>query len=482
MKRNLISVALVNVCLFAVAQEVNDFPANIPLFNIVTEDGVMPSATIVTPPENGVGISIKSEHVPGRMTISLDNASAYDSGDYLKGESGMRIKIRGNSTGANLNQHPYKIKLSKKADIITYGNDYKNKNWALLSMRTWNSVLKNEESNIQTITGLAVCRALDFLWTPRTRFANVVINDKYQGLYHLIETVEKDKKRIKIDDSGFIIENDAFWWNENGEYFKTAHLPEYMGYTFKYPEYDEMTDDERLAIKDYMDNVENALFTQKGIENYIDYTSFARWILAHDILGSNDVAGSNMFIYKETFGSDAPYDSKLMMGTPWDFDSSFKIDDTSWSGQHTSDVFYYPQLFKDEKFRKEYKRLYDEKINSVYPYVENCLNELKNNYGVAFEQSIILHRKVYENECLNSLDDQIDDMLNHLKTRLASLENLMKEFETESNISDVMTKNSALVKRVNIAGCDFTNVCQTSLPAGVYVETFTDGTTRKIYK
>lgn len=482
MKKSIIALVLSAMYLSLYAQESDTYPMSFSLLKIVTVNGEMPSATVVSPPENGVGVGIQSEYVPGCMTVDLNGGKVYDSGVYQKNVSGMRIKIRGNSTGAYMNQHPYKIKLTKKADLLTFDGDYKNKNWALLSMYTWNTSMKNSESNILTLAGLAVCNAIGFPWTPRTRFANVVLNDKYQGLYHLIETVEKDKKRIDIDDTGFIIENDAYWWNENGEYFKTDRQAKAMGYTFKYPEYGEMTENTRQAIKDYMNTVENAVYTQTGIENYIDYTSFAKWILVHDILGSEDFCGSNMFLYKETFGEKAPFQSKLMMGTPWDFDSTFKVDDNSWSNQHTSDIFFYPQLFKDEKFRTEYRRLYNEKKNEVYPYVEKYFADLKGNYGNAFEQSRDLHRKVYENECRNSLDEQIDDVLSHLKNRLESLKNLMTEFDTDAGIERVAAKPCSLLKRFNADGIDVTGLDETSLPCGLYVEIYSDGITRKIFK
>ena len=44
-----------------------------------------------------------------------DGLLSYDSGDYVDGESGMTLKIRGNTSAWQLRK-PYKIKLQKKAD------------------------------------------------------------------------------------------------------------------------------------------------------------------------------------------------------------------------------------------------------------------------------------------------------------------------------------------------------------------------------
>ena len=82
--------------------EKNTWP-DLPLLQIETVGGEMPQNNIVYPPEGCIqAVSTKNEHVPGRMVITLRGDTLYDSGDYVAGASGMRIKIRGNSTGAFL--------------------------------------------------------------------------------------------------------------------------------------------------------------------------------------------------------------------------------------------------------------------------------------------------------------------------------------------------------------------------------------------
>lgn len=178
---------------------------NLPLLSIETIEGQDPTATKVYPPEGAAGESIISNYVPGRLVITQKGNGVYDSGDYVKGESGIRIKIRGNTSGANKIQKPYKLKLSKKADLLNISKDLKSKNWALLSLNVWNTALKNEESGILPLVGLSVCRALDFPWTPKTRLVNVLLNGNYKGVYHLIETVERADNRIVTDKTGFVI-------------------------------------------------------------------------------------------------------------------------------------------------------------------------------------------------------------------------------------------------------------------------------------
>lgn len=118
---------------------INDWP-RIPLLTITTENGEFPTCEVVYPPEGCVGTGITAnDYVCGRLVMTLDGETLYDSGDYIKDESGMRIKIRGNSTGASAGQKPYKIKLSKKFDLLCRGDEgYNEKDWNLLKISTWN--------------------------------------------------------------------------------------------------------------------------------------------------------------------------------------------------------------------------------------------------------------------------------------------------------------------------------------------------------
>lgn len=456
---------------------------NLPLLSIETIEGQDPTATKVYPPEGATGESIISNYVPGRLVITQKGKGVYDSGDYVKGESGIRIKIRGNTSGANKIQKPYKLKLSKKADLLNISKDLKSKNWALLSLNVWNTALKNEESGILPLVGLSVCRALDFPWTPKTRLVNVLLNGNYKGVYHLIETVERTDNRIVTDKTGFVIENDAYWWKPGEVYFKTDKQHYYMGYTFKYPDSDDLTQEQLSSISRYMNTVEDAIFKNDGsAANYIDYESFARWILAHDILGSSDAAGSNMFLYKEELDENNPTDSKLKMATLWDFDTSFKCADSEWSNQHILSIFYYPQLFKDQAFVEKYLELYNAYKDKVYGCVKNDFDALKTDCGEAVTQSMELHRNVYEDECMNTLDEQIEEALSHLKARMKSLETLTAELSKETSIDGVASMGNKMVKRVNIYGMDYTNVNEKELPQNIYIEQYADGTVKKIYR
>lgn len=468
--------------LVAAAQEHEQWP-DFPLLEITTEGGEEPAATVVRPPEGAVGISILSGYVPGRLVMTLSGDTLYDSGAYAKDASGMRIKIRGNSTGANLPQHPYKLKLSKKFDLVGADDALKDKEWALLSIVMGNTAMRNGKNNIIVYAGLSVSRMLGFPWVPRTRPVNVVLNGRYRGLYHLIETVKRADHRIRTEKSGFVIEDNAYWWKEGETYFKTDRQHPFMGFTFKYPDEDDLTVDRLHAIRDYVNRAEEAVFTQHGAADYIDYGSFARWVLAHDILGSGDSAGSNPFLYKDEMEADEPGPSKLMMATPWDFDSSFLAENGQWGVQHWSDVLFMSQLFNDPLFVEKYLEAYDEVKDTAYAYVERSFSELRNSSGKAFDESFQLTDTVYGGFSVNTFDEQVDDILTHLRARLSTLEQLTGELRQSLSATDQVAKGGKrLVKRFDVRGLDYTGVDEGALPHQIYIDRYSDGTVTKTYK
>ena len=175
---------------------------DIPVLEIETVNHETPTYTVVYAPEGCIGTSITdNKYVSGKMTMSLKEKILYDSKDYQKDVSGMRIKVRGNSTGAYLNQHPFKIKLSKKFDLLTRGDDsYKHKEWLLLPMYTWNIKMTNHQSNILNIAGLIISKIVGMAWTPEYDFVHMVLNGEYQGMYYLIEPVSRGDQRVNIDN------------------------------------------------------------------------------------------------------------------------------------------------------------------------------------------------------------------------------------------------------------------------------------------
>lgn len=483
-RRRLISIALMMMAVMQAVADVGETAwPDLPLLSIVTKDSVMPSRTVVEAPEGCLGTSItNNKYVQGRMVMTLGSDTLYDSGQYVKNESGMRIKIRGNSTGAFSEQLPYRIELSKEADLLMRSdNNLLHKEWVLLMTYVWNPKLSNSQSNLLNAVGNIVSHAVEKEWTQQWQFVNVVINGSYQGLYYLLEPVSQGKGRVDVSETGFLIEYDPFWWNEDGFYFKSEHQPYTYSYTYRYPDKDYITDSTRSAIQSYINDFEKALYDGGDPIQYIDLASFVKWVLAHDILGTDDDAGCNKYLYKNNLLPGDSLSSKLCMGPLWDFDSSFRISNLKWSSQHTMEEFYYSRLFEQEAFVEAYVDQWLKIRPTLLDSLQSAFNEIGKRYSTSFDESIKMQMTLglkYQRQKL--LSTQISEIMRLLTARVSAIDNLMMEFDYyRCGISDVSQQK--YVPRVySLHGYVLGGGSQRS--PGIYLYRSADGSVRKRLK
>lgn len=350
----------------------------LPVVYVHTVDDQEPTCEIVSAPPGSWGSTINSEKLPGRVImyklINDIDSVLYDSGEYEKNVGGMRIKVRGNTSARN-EKKPYKIKLEKKKDLLFRGNDsiYKDKNWLLLN-----------DDYLVTSSAFKISRMVGMPWVPQCQYVNVIINDKYRGIYLLCESVDRNTDcRLNVDKSwGFIFECDLYWWNED-VYVYSAEAPSY-NYTFKYPDSDDITVDQ-LAYMQTLVNAFEASLTTPDYPDMIDVHSFAAWALVHDIMGTKDGGGCNRFYTKY----DTTAQSKIMMPVAWDFDLAERAQQ-EWSRCHS---VYMSKLFNNpnKAFVSEYVRLWcnirDNILNDFTAQMNTFLNSKE---GRAVEASFPL--------------------------------------------------------------------------------------------
>jgi spore coat protein CotH len=219
-------------------------------------------------------------------------------------------------------------------------------------------------------------------WTPAYKFVNLFINNDYRGIYMLVESIKRNKDcRLNVDkQTGYIIECDAYWWNED------VYFASYMNkkYTFKYPDEEDITENQLSYIRQVVNNVETAI-DNGTYPSYIDVPSFAAWMLAHDLLGTYDSGGANIYLTKY----DNTNDSKLCMSVLWDFSSIMKTTN-QWARIHTGNFFYFNQLFNNSNvaFATEYTKLWNQKSDDIIRQMLSFLNSFSNSYiATAISQS-----------------------------------------------------------------------------------------------
>lgn len=355
----------------------------LPVIEVTTVDGEEPTCgyRAAPPGESGAGICDATK-VPGRLVMTSGSETWYDSGEYDDGaKKGMTIKIRGN-TSAYSAKKPYKIKLQKeaKADLLAKPNG---RSGGKFEERDW--ILLKDGTSLNTFVGMTVADIAGTDWTPEFAFVNLVVNDNYRGVYLLIESISQSKGRINVDkDTGYIIERDAYWWNEEMEGNPIFKTNSDKGFTFKYPDEDDITNAQIEYIKNYMNDVETAI-ADGTYGDLIETETFARWLLVHDLLGTWDSGGSNIYMTKY----DNTPDSKIRMSTPWDFDSNYRME-KAWANIHNSTRYgYFPSLLTSEntEFLRSYKTQWADVKGSVQHELSAELSALQARQGDAINAS-----------------------------------------------------------------------------------------------
>jgi hypothetical protein len=357
-------------------QEVLD--AGLPVLTVTTVNGEEPTYERVDHPNGCNGYSItNATKVPARLTISRNGTLLYDSGEYVEDKGGITVKVRGNTSALVSAKKPYKLKLQKKADLLCRGDDkFKDKNWALI-----------RDEHMLTKVGLKINELGGLQWTPVYEYVNVVFNGDYRGVYMLVETVERNTKcRLNVADNGYVIEYDAYWWNEDKYIFSKLYYA--MNYTYKYPDSEKVTEEQHTYIKDFVAKFDDSL--QLGTyQNYIDVKSYAAWMFCREIYGLRDGTGSNMFLTKY----DNKDETKLQMANMWDFDSAMQMNN-EWDGVHN--VWFFGKLFQSANrlFVREFIKRWYKLRPTIFDQIDTYMADYANSEEfIALEKSLELDYK-----------------------------------------------------------------------------------------
>jgi hypothetical protein len=303
--------------------------------------------------DNGAPIVSKEVYLTGQMSLVSNVVGA----PAVNG--GLQIRGRGNSTWDIHPKKPYRLKLTDKQSLLGMPSS---KDWVLLANYSDKSLLRNAAA-------LDLGNRMGFPWTPRSAFVEVYINDRYDGVYQLMENIKVTNDRVNIDElevedvgadkitGGYLLEVD---FREDGYTMHTAidDLP----IVFQSPE--EPAPEQEDYIKGYINEFETVLHSSTfadpttGYAAYIDVDSFVRWYLVNEIFRNVDAnMGSSCWMYK-------PRGEKLYMGPLWDFDlaagNANYNDAFNQAGWHIRNAKWFARLFEDPAFVARVKAAWNE--------------------------------------------------------------------------------------------------------------------------
>lgn len=284
-------------------------------------------------------ITSKEDWVAG-ASLRIENADG--SLDY---EGPTSVRGRGNSTW-NYPKKPYAIKLDEKAEILGMPS---HKRWVLLANWKDRTILRNDAAFwLSKQSGLE--------YTVRGQFVELVLNGKHAGNYYLCEQIKINKKRVNVEDGGYLIEMDTYFDEVNRFLSEEFQLP----WMVKEPDEDELSPEAFAALKEWVRKLEALLKDEDRVlaheyESWIDVDSAIDYLLVEELTANHDFY--NTWPTNMPPGPHSTYlylqpDGKLFTGPVWDFDyHSFVPDRTHfWAG--ADKTMYYPALLKDPKFRE----------------------------------------------------------------------------------------------------------------------------------
>jgi hypothetical protein len=176
-------------------------------------------------------------------------------------------------------------------------------------------------------------------WTPNTKYVELVINTygwpEYQGVYVLMEKIKRDHHRVDIakldstentgDDltGGYIFAIDRNIWAQDSGFVSTQ--PQNLFFSYKYPDGDKITPQQKDYLKAYVDSFETAMAApnfddlNNGFRKYTYEQSFMDYFFFCEMSKNIDAYKRSCYLYKDKYSNGG----KLHCGPLWDYNSAW---------------------------------------------------------------------------------------------------------------------------------------------------------------
>ena len=351
----------------------NDFSKRV-IYKVKTNDGreedyevaitYFTGLPIIYVDTNGIPIDSKEDYREGF-------ASIYGGQNFSKlYDTEMKIRGRGNSTWYFHPKKAFQLKFGDKTEMLGMPKD---KKWIFLAEHSDKTLMRNKIA-----FEMGYISKLD--WTPESFFAEVFINNEYNGTYNISQKVEESDHRVVLGDTGYLLEIDQLDRMKSDDvYFYSMDFL----INIKEPELAIDSDEFNYAknlIIEFETVLKGAQFKDptNGYAKYIDVASFIDWYLISEITKNVDSKD-----YSSIFLNVIP-GGKIKMGPLWDFDLAFgnvdyadsQFPEGFWVKEHK----WYARLFEDPAFVSKVKTRFDyfkENENFILEKMDFYANYLK---------------------------------------------------------------------------------------------------------
>lgn len=335
----------------------------------------------------------------------------------------------------------------------------KENDWILYAPYTDKSMLRN-------VVTYEMAKALD-MYSTRTAYCELYINDHYQGIYVLLERIKRDDSRVDIDSMEYIngddnsltggyifsvdktddfIENYSGWTSSPSPSFPNAKD---IIFQYVYPKAKNISAYEQNYLQNYVTEAEAALispdFTDKdnGYNKYFDVGSFVDFMLINEVSKEVDKYRYSTYFYKKK-------DSKggeIHAGPIWDYNLGYGNVDywdygLSTEGWLYTDVkdasysimYWWMRFMQDPHFESIATERYaslranewtNDKVNAMIDSIANYVDDAQQRNYVQWP---ILGRYIWPNYLWENMDynDEVESFRTWIMARLAWMDNNFK--------------------------------------------------------
>ncbi len=309
--------------------------------------------------------AVTSKEVWKSATLTINGNGVFDD----LAETVVNIRGRGNTTWG-WPKKPYALKFEKKTSVLGMP---KHKRWVLLANAMDRTMIRNRMA-------FRVAQQTSLAWTPRNEYAEVFLNGKHIGCYLVAEQIKVDENRVNITEmtpsdnegealtGGYLFELDFHFDNEK-QWRTSRNTP----FAIKSPDEDELTNEQFAWAKDYINSVEDLLYSEdylspeQGYANYIDQKSFVDYWIVFEVCLNHELGNpGSVYMHKDRGG-------KLVAGPIWDFDwgtFSYNVSTSAKGRLYLTGVLWYGRLFRDPAM----KTLAKERWAEIYPQLLTLLD------------------------------------------------------------------------------------------------------------
>lgn len=364
-----------------------------------------------------------------KTVTAYDGALVTKSLEGIHKYNGIEISGRGNSSWMT-DKKPFQVKLAKKSEFLGLG---KAKKWVFVSNAYDGSFMRNDVAyTLAEMLGENVER--------RGRFAEVVLDDSYEGLYYVMRKLEIGKGAVDLRaNDGVLVELDNV--HNEAEVCYRSYAGNCVVLQDTVAKDDPAQTD--VAMQNFMrDFNQLEAAAEKGdyrqVEKMIDVQSFVDYYLINEFSVNPDAYSSSFYMYRDGEGD------KIHAGPVWDFDLAFgnkvwpwteeersnlstrtmiREDDVFGRNGHEADMgtarlFYY--LMKIPEFKAEVGRVFVEKMSGKEPEIEAKVVATQNMIDAAAMRDGLR----WPDENARKFDEETEELLQFIRERYSYFEEI----------------------------------------------------------